>query len=422
MRVHDYPASRGFSMVELMVAMLIGLIGMIIIFQVFEVSESIKRTTTSGGDAQQNGVVALYTMERDLKNAGMGINYTTLAGCSIIGWDQLRATQTIPPGGQTLTLAPVVITPGANTTTPDQFTVLYGSSGLAGGPVALNINLTSPTAPLALANPFGYSPGDMLILAEATPGKNCSLMEVTRADSTGVYHDPSVSYAVPVKGGSTNYTSRFNKVGGLGVTYTAITTKVFNLGNLYFVPSDSSEPVNAPVYNTYAISNNSLTVTTQFATDGNGLPLTRVVADNIVHMRALYGLDDGRNDTITAKYNNATNVAGDGIVDRFVDAATFNAIVPVPWAQLIAVRLVIVSRSALPEKPTQGLTAACDATVNEPIWTGTPWASNPLRYNTHLDLSTTGDPNAASLDNWTCYRYRVFETTIPLRNWIWKAG
>jgi hypothetical protein len=60
--------------------------------------------------------------------------------------------------------------------------------------------------------------------------------------------------------------------------------------------------------------------------------------------------------------------------------------------------------------------------VNEPIWTGTPWANNPLRYNTHLDLSTTGDPNAASLDNWTCYRYRLFETTIPLRNWIWKAA
>ena len=41
--------TRGFSMVELLVAMTISLIGMIIIFQVFEVSENIKRTTTSGG-------------------------------------------------------------------------------------------------------------------------------------------------------------------------------------------------------------------------------------------------------------------------------------------------------------------------------------------------------------------------------------
>jgi len=37
--------------------------------QVFQVSEGIKRSTTSGGDAQQNGVIALYSMERDFKNA-----------------------------------------------------------------------------------------------------------------------------------------------------------------------------------------------------------------------------------------------------------------------------------------------------------------------------------------------------------------
>jgi len=40
MRAFQHRVSeRGFSMVELLVAMLIGLIGMIIIFQVFEVSE-----------------------------------------------------------------------------------------------------------------------------------------------------------------------------------------------------------------------------------------------------------------------------------------------------------------------------------------------------------------------------------------------
>src|SRR2546422_437658 len=77
---HD---ARGFSMVELMVAMVISLIGVIIIFQVFEASEGVRRTTTSGGDAQQNGAVALYLMERDLRNSGMGINDTIYAGCNV---------------------------------------------------------------------------------------------------------------------------------------------------------------------------------------------------------------------------------------------------------------------------------------------------------------------------------------------------
>src|SRR5258708_10831278 len=120
-------SERGFSMVELLVAMLIGLIGMIIIFQVFEVSESIKRSTTSGGDAQQNGAIALYSIERDFKNAGMGFNDTTFARCDIVGYDNKRATPDFPPAGVTMKLAPAFITSGAATTAPDQVNVLYGS-------------------------------------------------------------------------------------------------------------------------------------------------------------------------------------------------------------------------------------------------------------------------------------------------------
>jgi len=139
-------------------------------------------------------------------------------------------------------------------------------------------------------------------------------------------------------------------------------------------------------------------------------------------MRALYGLDDGNNDA-TVPYN-VTPTAGDGIVDRYVDAATFNALlalapVPTPWARLIAVRIALVSRSPLPEKPSSGkLSDPCDATTAEPQWTGTPWAGAPFNYRTRLDVSSS----VAAPDDWKCYRYRVFETTIPLRNWIWKAS
>src|SRR6185503_19844966 len=81
----------GMSMVELMVAMAIALIGTIIIFQVFEVSEGIRRTTTSGGDAQQNGQIGLYAMEADLRNAGMGFNDTQYAGCNASAYDSTRS-------------------------------------------------------------------------------------------------------------------------------------------------------------------------------------------------------------------------------------------------------------------------------------------------------------------------------------------
>jgi len=412
-------SERGFSMVELLVAMLIGLIGMIIIFQVFEVSEGIKRTTTSGGDAQQNGVIALYTMERDFKNAGMGFNDTGFVGCNIIGYDNKRATPNFPPAGVTMKLAPVFITSGAATTAPDQIAVLYGSQPQAAGSVPLGGNQNNGADPLTVTNPFGYKPGDLLLLTEPNSGKNCSIMEYTGLAplSTNQLRHDNTSY---LSAGFTR-TPRFNPPGGLGVFYdgvgTANVTRVFNLGNLYTTPPGGTAPVNFPVYNFYALANGSLTVASQFQID-NGQPAVTTIADNIVHMRALYGLDDGINDGVTVTYNVGPAVKGDGIVDRYVDAATFNALAPVPWATLIAVRIAVVSRNAQPEKPSTGkLSDPCDATTAEPPWTGTPWAAT-LNYKTRLDVSAS----VAAPDDWKCYRYRVFETTIPLRNWIWKSS
>jgi type IV pilus assembly protein PilW len=410
-------------MVELLVAMLIGLIGMIIIFQVFQVSEGIKRSTTSGGDAQQNGVIALYSMERDFKNAGMGFNDTTFVGCDIVGYDNTRATPNFPPAGVTMKLAPVFITSGAATTAADQISVLYGSQPQAGASVPLfsNMDATKNGADdLILQNPFGYNLGDVLILDEPATAKKCAVMEVTAIiGSNQISHTPNPNYLYA----AASRTPRFNPAGGLGVIYqgtgTANVARAFNLGNLYYAPPGSTAPNNLPVYNFYAVANGSLTVTSQFLIDNSGQPTVTSIADNIVHMRALYGLDDGINDGVTVTYNVGAPVKGDGIVDRYVDAATFNALAPVPWANLIAMRIAVVSRSALPEKPSSGkLSDPCDATLSEPQWTGTAWANAPLSYQTRLDVSAS----VAAPDSWTCYRYRVFETTIPLRNWIWKSS
>ena len=416
-------------MVELLVAMLIGLIGMIIIFQVFEVSEAIKRSTTSGGDAQQNGVIALYTMERDFKNAGMGFNDTGFVGCNIVGYDNKRATPNFPPAGVTMKVAPVFITSGAATTAPDQISVLYGSQPQAAGSVPLSSDMDATkngADDLLVRTPFGYSAGDLLILVEPGTAKNCAVMEVTKISAGNQIAHDLASYLAA----GTTRNPRFNPAGGLGVVYqgqgTANVSRVFNLGNLYNTPPGGTAPAYLPVYNFYAIANGSLTVTSQFQVD-NGQPVVTSVADNIVHMRALYGLDDGINDGVTVTHNVGAAKKGDGIVDRYVDAATFNALLaaapppaPTPWANLIAVRIAVVSRSALPEKPSSGkLSDPCDATpiTAEPQWTGTPWAAS-LGYNTRLDVSAS----VAAPDSWTCYRYRVFETTIPLRNWIWKAS
>lgn len=135
------PGNRqtGFSLVDVMVGMVLGLMGTIIIFQVFEASERIKRTTTGGGDAQQNGVAALFALERGVRQAGYGINASDVAAAP-------------PP-------VPLAVTAGATTAAPDSITIAYRPSNIADcpatapncsweyGPFAANNNLVFTLPP-----------------------------------------------------------------------------------------------------------------------------------------------------------------------------------------------------------------------------------------------------------------------------------
>src|ERR1035437_2761744 len=74
-----------------MVGMVIGMLGLIIMMQVLSLSEGQKRTTTGGGDAQSNGAIALFGLQRDLRQAGFGVSDPNLLGCSLV----LRAGVTL---------------------------------------------------------------------------------------------------------------------------------------------------------------------------------------------------------------------------------------------------------------------------------------------------------------------------------------
>lgn len=65
--------TAGFSLIEILVGMVIALLGALVALYVLATSEDQKRTTMSSADAQQNSLLSLYLLERDVRQAGYGI-------------------------------------------------------------------------------------------------------------------------------------------------------------------------------------------------------------------------------------------------------------------------------------------------------------------------------------------------------------
>ena len=77
------PHQSGFSLVEIMVGLLIGMLGIIVMMQVFGLFESQKRTTTGGDDAISSGSIALYGIQRMVQQSGWGISSPAVMGCTV---------------------------------------------------------------------------------------------------------------------------------------------------------------------------------------------------------------------------------------------------------------------------------------------------------------------------------------------------
>ena len=111
------------TLVELMVALLLGLVTTYFIAQVFAVAEGQKRTATFGSDAQVNGAVALHTLRRHVLSAGYGVTGLVQGlGCPIKGQYGTAGSTTPAPA---MNLAPIEITRSAVASAPsDQIAVL----------------------------------------------------------------------------------------------------------------------------------------------------------------------------------------------------------------------------------------------------------------------------------------------------------
>lgn len=335
-RTSSFPPRRsaGFGLVEIMVSVVIGMLAILVMMQQLSIFEHSKRTTTGGADALNNGTIALYGLQRDIRQSGYGIASPSLFTC----------TASLSSGG-TVPVVPAIINPAtsvipAGDANTDTLLVFYGNSNGQphGNPITAQVGLNT-----TVQLPGSFNVGDVVMAAPDSCSANLLPRPVTAVAATTI-----------------------TAATGAGKT-------MYNLG-----PS--------PSVLAYAIRNGNLTMCDYMAANcgaGVSAAIWVPIANNIVSLRAQYGVD--------------TSSPMDAVVDAF------NQTTPTTlcgWVKVSAFRLALVARNSEYNKTNPDGT---DVTSAAPTWDGSAGAP--------INLSGNAE--------WNHYRYKVFQTVVPMRNMTW---
>ncbi len=399
MRCLPVYSRQGFSLVELMVSVVIGMLAILFATRLVIGGEKTKDGAVGGSDSMQNGMLALYSISNDAAQAGWGINDTPAAGCQTSFADSGGyALAQITVGGVTRTpLAAVVIQSGG--VGPDVISLYAGKSAAAVGSLRSNddIAVGATTIRTSTQSPFGFTGGDVLLVApepSTAASSTCSIVQMS-----GMQTAPNND--VVALGSGNNF--RFGPPGGIANAYVQLQggARIFNLG-----------PAARLSFHTWSVSGGNLLLR---ATDLAGAGAQGVaVTDNIVSIKAQYGLDT----RTFAVYNPLPAPDGNGVQltqwsNTMIDAdGDLTVAGPGDFQRVVAVRLAVVARSKSAERP--GSDGQCHTTDARPLLFNTA-VGGAAAVPVSVNVVVAGDTVP-----WQCYRYRVFETVVPVRNAQWR--
>lgn len=348
-------SNKGFSLVEIMVGLVIGMLAMVVVMQVYAMFEGQKRASTGGSDAQTNGGVALFTLEREIRMAGYGLTSPNGLLCPK-GINIYHDGNVVSNGAS---LAPVTIIDGGSG--PDIITMVRSDSNFGAIPTSIIKQMPTPSSELTADGPAGLNENQLFLVGDPAGSKVCTLMQMSQdPQKTGngwnlQHNSGQFPYNPPNP----------EKVFTDAPQYT-IGDIIINMGSF--------------VHRRYEILCNHLTeVNPTTVTAPYTCTNTILLVDQIVNIQAQYGVAD----------------TGKQQVNAWVDATG-------SWAQgtisaddvkrIKAVRIAVVARSPQYEK---------EAVTQTPLKL---WAGGP-------DMALTADQQH--------YRYKVFETIVPMKNVIW---
>lgn len=368
---------QGFTLAEIAIAMVVGLLATLAIFQTLSMFEKQRRTTAGAGDAQENGLIALYTLEQDLREGGHGLIDNGVLPCAQIYAFSPNSVQVSAPaliqGGATAGASDTLFT---NRLDADSGGIVTGGQRA----IALSTTLTLLTVDTGKA----INANDYLLVSDPVSNLPCTLLKSTATPSATLPAPVPVSAAVVANPAGTASSaislpaySSAAKVNDLGPTLTLVSSKYYVDSNFNLMQSDNGATAQS-------------------------------LASNIVNMQAQYGVTIDSSEQIKCWTN---------------PSATGAACAPGDWtpagltraniSRIKAIRLAVVVRSGNKESAADS-SGACNTTTLAPVsWPDSdPSGSQNFDKPPTIDLSANGD--------WKCYRYKVYQTIIPLRNVIWQ--
>ncbi len=366
MRANSVLRQAGAGIVEVMVGILIGLLVVLVVYNLLSGAEAYKRTATGVADAQITGLFSQFVTSREAGNGGNGLALSAddLFNCIDVA----------------LRPIPLLITDGAAPDVSESFITSYSAASRVIWPVEFTVGAAA-NAPFAIQSPNGFRVNDRIVAIESPTAAlgtgRCEMFRVTGIagpDPFGVVtltHSPPVVYPL--------------------ANYAAGVAKLLNLGQVGLATRTLFDVVNAQLRSTDLLA---------------AAPAVPIAA-NVVLMKVQYGIDidaDRIIDCWTPADNN--NVCLDGIN---YTAASVQGFDKPNMNRILAVRIGVVVRSDEPDLKDPTLVFAIRPQV--------------VLFNCSVNTNAACQsrvvvPNTIIQDG---FRYRTYETIIPLRNAIYHA-
>jgi type IV pilus assembly protein PilW len=360
---------RGFGLVEVMIGLVIGLIAVLVIYQVYTVAEGFKRNTTASGESQQTGLFSTFVLGMEVGNAGAGMADAAqdLAACT----DPGNFSASFRP-------IPVMITDGGGgvvNPNPDSFVVNYSMATTLANSATFAADAL-PAGSYTVQSPGGFHTGDLIVAIQAPGGVGspCASSVITAPPT------------VPDLNGFVTITHT-----GTAINLFAGASRLLNMG-----PCSKMQKVQ------YNLNGNVLQSTQLLDTGANCVPAViapNPLASNIVMMKAEYGVADPADPKGLLNTWVQANVGGGWDPASLLPAAGSKI-------NLIkAIRIGFIVQSEQFDRDRGDY----------------PWVlfdcADPIKANCPGRLTGTIAASLSPPGNW---RYRTYETVIPLRNEIWN--